>query len=96
MMDYSFQGQSLVHLHLSCGASTVNKQKTSGILQPWERGPVLGQSSFVLFCVGAVILTAFHLLIARKLWYLYTTNSEVISFTIHPILLLCKYKYSLD
>lgn len=62
MMDYSLQGQSLVHLHLSCGASVVNKQKTSGILQPWESGSS-GPSSgpkLQLFCVGAVISTGFY------------------------------------
>lgn len=60
MMDCSSQGQSLPHLHLSCGASMVNKQKTSGILQPWERGssrPRVGPK-LNLFCVVAVIPTA--------------------------------------
>lgn len=71
MTDYSSQGQSLVHLHLSCGASTVNRQKTSGILQPWERGssrPRVGPKCS-LFCVGAVIPTGFHfLLVGAKIF----------------------------
>lgn len=70
MMDYSSQGQSLLHLHLSCGASTVNKQKTSGIFQPWERGslrPCVGPK-LSLFCLSAVIPMSFHLFLARNIF----------------------------